>query len=65
MKTAFVYPGIPQGVNVLQLIVLLAILLFQLPGEAATGNDNEWLKPAREAITVARKALESFCVCVA
>jgi len=49
-------------VTVLQLLVLLAALLCSSFSDAATGtsNDSDWLKPAREAIIVARQALTSF-----
>jgi potassium efflux system protein len=60
MKTASMYVGTPRSVTVLQLVVLLAILLFQFPVEAVTSSDSDWLNPAREAIVVARKTLDSF-----
>jgi potassium efflux system protein len=49
-------------VTVLQLLVLMAALFCQSFSEAATGNDSDsdWLKPAREAVIVARQALASF-----
>ncbi len=47
-------------VTVLQLLVLLIALLSQSFSIAATGNGSDWLKPAREAVIVARQALASF-----
>jgi potassium efflux system protein len=49
-------------VAVLQVMVLLAVLIFQSFSAAAvsTNNDSDWLKPAREAVVVARQSLASF-----
>jgi len=47
-------------VTVLQVLVLLAASTFASPGVAAANNSNDWLKPAREALAVARQTLESF-----
>ncbi len=44
----------------LQILVLLAALVTFSTVEAATGNGNDWLKPAGDAVAVARHTLESF-----
>jgi potassium efflux system protein len=50
----------PLAATVLQVLVLLAALFLPSPGTAATDSGNDWLKPAREAVIVARQALTSF-----
>jgi small-conductance mechanosensitive channel len=40
--------------------LLLVALLFPAASRAAAGNGSEWLKPATDAVAVARHALESF-----
>ncbi|HYQ72835.1 MAG TPA: mechanosensitive ion channel domain-containing protein [Gammaproteobacteria bacterium] len=47
-------------VTVLQLLLVLAALFFQPATVAATGANNDWLKPASDALAVARHSLESF-----
>jgi len=47
-------------VKVLQILFLLAAISLTSSGVAATKGSNDWLKPAREALTVARQTLQSF-----
>ena len=48
------------SVSVLQMLVMLvALLCGTFPG-AASSDASDWMKPARDAITVARHTLESF-----
>ncbi len=47
-------------VTVLQILVLLAAISLLCSGVAATNSGSDWLKPAREALSVARQTLESF-----
>ena len=46
--------------KVLQILFLLAAISLTSSGVAATKGSNDWLKPAREALTVARQTLQSF-----
>jgi small-conductance mechanosensitive channel len=46
--------------KILQVLVLLATLLSWSFSWAAGSDDSDWLKPARDAIAVARNALGSF-----
>jgi len=52
--------GTNTPVTLLQIMVLLAVLLPGSPPGAATGNDADWLQPARESVRVARQKLASF-----
>jgi len=47
-------------VKVLQIVFLLAAITLTSPGLAATNSSNDWLKPAREALSVARQTLQSL-----
>ena len=46
--------------GVLQILVLLAAITITSSGVAATNGSNDWLAPARDALSVARHTLESF-----
>ena len=46
--------------TVLQTLFLLTALALTSSGLAATNGGNDWLKPAREALNVARQTLQSF-----
>jgi small-conductance mechanosensitive channel len=48
------------SVRALQMLVMLVVLLSQPLSRAASNDANDWMKPARDAITVARHTLESF-----
>ena len=41
-------------------LILLAAATLASSGDAATNGSNDWLQPARDALTVARQTLESF-----
>ena len=47
-------------VTVLQILVLLAAVARVSSGVAAANSGSDWLKPAREALSVARQTLQSF-----
>ena len=46
--------------TVLQILFLLTALALTSSSPAATNGGNDWLKPAREALDVARQTLQSF-----
>ena len=46
--------------KVLQTVILLAAISLTSPGLAATKSSNDWLKPAREALSVARQTVQSL-----
>jgi small-conductance mechanosensitive channel len=48
------------SVTVLQILVMLIALLYGPVCVAASSDASDWMKPARDAITVARHTLESF-----
>ena len=45
---------------VLQILFLLVTTLLSFTDVAAGNSSNDWLKPAREALNVARQSLQSF-----
>ena len=47
-------------VTVLQILVLLAAVARVSSGVAAANSGSDWLKPASEALSVARQTLQSF-----
>ncbi len=57
---AFMHNRIKNVVMVLRILLLLAAPILASAGVAATNSGNDWLKPAREALTVARQTLQSF-----
>jgi potassium efflux system protein len=50
----------PPFTRLLQVLVLLAAVAPAAVADAAGNGSDEWLKPAREAVTVARQTLNSF-----
>jgi small-conductance mechanosensitive channel len=48
------------SVRALQMLVMLVVLLSQPLSRAASNDASDWIKPARDAIAVARHTLESF-----
>ena len=47
-------------VSVSRTLVFLAAIVLAFAGVAATNSGSDWLKLAREALTVARQTLQSF-----
>jgi potassium-dependent mechanosensitive channel len=60
MNKAPMHERTQPTVTILQILILLVASILVSSSLAATNSNNDWLRPARDALAVARQTLQSF-----